>query len=87
MMPFALFLLQFFLDCLFFAPHALMLFEEPVDRCFQLFDIMESHGCVHHPNFMFEFSFNLTPCQAKLNVGSNAKAARIATQRLPISHS
>jgi hypothetical protein len=48
-------------------------FQEQVDRRFELFNLLERHSCVHRLNFMFEFSFKPTPCQAKLLAGSRVK--------------
>src|SRR6266545_3546708 len=47
MVPLAFFLLKFFFNCFLVPSYALVLFYEPIDRCFELFDIVERHVCVH----------------------------------------
>jgi hypothetical protein len=63
MMPLAFSLLKLLFDRFLVSFHALVLFYEPVDRNFDLFDIVERHVRRAPKNFMYEFSFNLASCQ------------------------
>jgi hypothetical protein len=64
MVPLTFSLLKLLFDRFLVSFHALVLFYEAVDRNFDLFDIVERHVRRAPKNFMYEFSFNVTSCQA-----------------------